>query len=144
MGTVFLKNERSRIFMQRLIGGRNMFESTFKAEIVLIIRERVSFVVYCFYQAASLNVFSVERVCRSVELELEKTLENFIAAFTTRTCTNLTLNIQPALMLYVFTLKWPRCKSTMQTVRLLWIEPNQLLLKHQVARGLETRISAQV
>ena len=25
MGTVFLKNERSRIFMQRLMGGRNMF-----------------------------------------------------------------------------------------------------------------------
>lgn len=45
MGTVFLKNERSRIFMQRLIGGRNMFRSTFKAEIVLIIREIVSFVV---------------------------------------------------------------------------------------------------
>lgn len=44
MGTVFLKNERSRIFMQRLIGGRNMFRSTFKAEIVLIIREIVSFV----------------------------------------------------------------------------------------------------
>lgn len=44
MGTVFLKNERSRIFMQRLIGGRNMFRSTFKAEIVLMIREIVSFV----------------------------------------------------------------------------------------------------
>lgn len=45
MGTVFLKNGRSRIFMQRLIGGRNMFRSTFEAEIVLIIREIVSFVV---------------------------------------------------------------------------------------------------
>lgn len=49
MGTVFLKNERSRIFMQRLIGGRNMFRSTFKAEVVLIITEIVSFVVYYFY-----------------------------------------------------------------------------------------------
>lgn len=43
MGTVFLKNERSRIFMQRLMGGRNMLRSTFKAGVVLIIGEAVSF-----------------------------------------------------------------------------------------------------
>lgn len=51
METVFLKNERSRIFMQRLIGGRNMVRSTFKAEIVLIIGDIISFVVYYFYEA---------------------------------------------------------------------------------------------
>lgn len=49
MGTVFLKNERSRIFMKRLIGGRNMFRSMFEAEIVLIIREIVFFVFYYFH-----------------------------------------------------------------------------------------------
>lgn len=43
MGTVFLKNERSRIFIQRLMGGRNMFRSTFKAGVVLIIGEADSF-----------------------------------------------------------------------------------------------------
>ena len=47
--------------MQRLIGGRNMFRSTFKAEIVLIIGEAVFFIACCSDQAASLNVSSVGR-----------------------------------------------------------------------------------